>query len=262
MSWRWLAVVCAAVSLVACIDGREEIWIERDGSGRLDLSYSIPASAALLHGGEAGVRQRLQDFLATATALSSSSAEVTAVGDRLGIRVRAAFDSALDLQEMIRHPQGRPLPAAATGLAGTVKLATRWLALDFKRTLTLSAALPGAALFPAAQFQNRKLTYILHLPESVTETNASRCEAGGRVLTWEIPLVDALKKPVTLHFTMPLPLPRWLKISGCGLAGFFAYLLFRRFTRNRCLHGHKAANSSTETQVSPAPRGDATRPEE
>ena len=69
--------LAAACLLTACIDGHEEIWIHRDGSGRADIRYSLPAAAATFHGGEDGVRKMLGDFLAANPALVSPQLDVT-----------------------------------------------------------------------------------------------------------------------------------------------------------------------------------------
>jgi hypothetical protein len=217
MNWLRLTALMAVSLLVSCIDGREEIWIHRDGSGRAEVNYTLPASAAVFQGGEAGVRHMLEEFLSKSTALTTSSVEVKTVGDRLHIRVLASFAAAMDLKKIAEGPGMHELPSSATGLAGTVTVALRGLSLDFTRSLTPGTSLPGAALLPASAFQDRSLTYIIHLPLAATESNATRKLDGGRTLIWEFPLAEAVKKPITTHFIAPIPFPKWIWLLGIGL---------------------------------------------
>jgi hypothetical protein len=262
----WLAITGLAMALASCIDGREEIWIEHDGSGRVDVNYQIPASAALLQGGEAGIKKLLQDFLSTTTALSSSTAEVTKIQERFQIRVRASFKSALELQKLTQRPPGHPLPAAATAtataLAGQVKWVTHGLTLDYSRALDFSNAMPGAAFLPTRQLLGHKLSYILHLPEAATDSNATFRDATGKTLTWEFPVAELIRKPTSMQFTMPIPLPRWLLVFVGAIAILVAYLAFRFLRRNKCPHAHTVASSNREIPAPPTPEYDAKRPEE
>ena len=96
---KWAAALAACL-LSSCIDCREEIHLAADGSGRIDLTYSLPAAAARLHGGNAGVSRMLGKILSETPQLHSTTHQVTTVGDRLQIRVHAAFDSAMDLKKI------------------------------------------------------------------------------------------------------------------------------------------------------------------
>ena len=215
--------LAAACLLTACIDGHEEIWIHRDGSGRADIRYSLPAAAATFHGGEAGMRKMLGDFLAANPALVSPQLDVTTEEKRLHVRVRAEFESALDLKQLSTPDSMSRLPASASGIAGRVAMEITPLAVNFTRTINAGASLPGSAFMPASQFKDRTLSYTIHLPESATGSNATRIENAGRTLVWEIPLADAVRQPFATHFTAPVPWPGWLVPAAC--AGFAAVVL-------------------------------------
>lgn len=222
-----------AVLLASCIDGREEIWVNADGSGRADVSYSLPAAAARFQGGEAGVRRMIEGFLKDAPGISSSSCEVTTVGDRLNIRVHTAFDSALELKEISKGDAMSRLPSSATGLTGDFNVAVKGLSIDFARTIKAGDALPGAGFIPVSQFKNRQLTYIFHLPTAATSSNATRTKNSGRTLIWDFPLAQAIQGPVTTRFTAPIPLPRWAVFTTCILAAVIAIFAARKlFRRN------------------------------
>jgi hypothetical protein len=224
---------CAAAGLLAsCIDGREEIWLNADGSGRADVLYSLPAAAAKLQGGETGVQRMIEKFLHDTPAISASTCEVTTVDDRMHIRVRTSFDSALELKDIPKGEALSHLPSSATGLTGDFKVAVHGLTVDFSRTIKAGEALPGAGFMPVSRFKDRQLTYIIHLPKAAMVSNATRVENSGRTLVWDFPLAVALQRPVVTRFTAPIPLPRWALVTGWIFAVIVVVLgagkLFRR----------------------------------
>ncbi len=223
--------VALAVLLVSCIDGREEFWLNANGSGRADVSYSLPAAAARLQGGEAGVRRLIGDFLKNTPAIATSSAEVLTDRDRLKIRVQATFNSALDLRGISNGTSSEKLPSSVNYLAGNFTVDVHGRTVDFSRTIAPGKALPGANFLPASQFERRHLTYILHLPEAVTESNATRIGDAGRTLTWDYPLAGAIQNPFTLHFKAKAPVPRWALASVAALVLLIAYFAVRWMRR-------------------------------
>jgi hypothetical protein len=225
-----LMTLLAACLLGSCIDSREEVWLEADGSGRAEISCSLPASAARFQGGEAGIRKLIGDFLTNTPTIKSSSHEVTTEDERVKIRVRVAFDSALDLQEISTSESMTKLPSSAADLAGQVDVKVHGRTVDFTRRISAASALPGAAFMPASNFEGRRLVYIMHLPAAADVSNATRTENDGRTLIWDFPLGQALKGPVTTRFTMPIPFPTWLIIAVVAislLAGWLVLFFIR-----------------------------------
>lgn len=224
---RALAFLTACL-LVSCIDGREEIWFNADGSGRADFNYSFPASAARFQGGEAGVRKMIEKVLTDSKELKSSSVEVKSEQDRIAVHVQAAFDSVEDIASLAPGPESpQKMPAAVEGLAGKFALIVKGRHVDLSRTVSASQALPGSMFMPASNFAGRNLVYILHLPQLPDESNATRVEDGGKTLIWEVPLAQALKRPLLIHFKATVPIPRSWIAAACGsvllgiaLAGF------------------------------------------
>lgn len=236
MKFTRLLIVFAACLLASCIDGREELWLNADGSGRADVSYTLPAVAAKFQGGEEGVKKLLGKFLADTAGISSSDYEVTTEGDRLKIRVRAAFRSVVDLKKISKSDPLKKLPSSANGLAGDVKIRREGRTLDFSRTISAGNALPGAIFLPASQFKDRRLTYILHLPEAPLESNATRTEDGGSTLVWDYPLGQAVRAPFTTHFKAKIPIPSWVFASagvGALAIGATGFYIFRKWRRRR-----------------------------
>ena len=214
---RALAFLTACL-LVSCIDGREEIWLNADGSGHADFNYSFPASAARFQGGEAGVRKMIEKALADSKELKSSSAEVKSDQDRIAVHVQVAFDSVDDVASLAPGPENpEKIPPAVEGLAGKFEIIMKGRHVDLSRTVSASKALPGSMFMPASNFADRKLVYILHLPQLPDESNATRVEDGGRTLIWDIPLAQALKQPQVIHFNVTIPIPRSWIAAVCGL---------------------------------------------
>jgi len=227
-----LAVAC---QLTSCIDSREEFWLEANGKGRAEITYSLPAAAARVQGGESEIREMITGFLKNTPAISASSHEVTTEGDRTRVKVRISFDSALDLMDAASGPAMRHLPSAASHLAGQVDAKFRGRTLDFTRTISPGRALPGSAFLPDSQFEGRRLVTVLHLPAPATESNATRVENGGRTLVWDMPLAIAVRAPITTRFKVEIPIP-WAFVSAIALplplaAGFVIFRILK--SRNR-----------------------------
>ena len=223
-----------AVLLVSCIDGREEIWINADGSGRADITYDLPSAAAGFQGDEDGVRKMLGDFLANTPALRNPTFEVSTHNGRLKIHVQASFDSALELKDLSKSSSMDKLPSSAAGLTGYTAVNVNGLTVDFSRTIDAGSALPGSFFMPASQFEGRGLSYIIHLPAPAIESDATRTEDEGRTLIWDFPLTQAIKGPVTTRFKAKVPVPVWI-YGSAGAAifttGILAFLTIRKIRR-------------------------------
>ncbi|MES2475180.1 MAG: hypothetical protein V4640_05325 [Verrucomicrobiota bacterium] len=231
-----LLAVLGTLLLVSCIDGREEYWIHADGSGRAEITYSLPAAAARFQGGADGVEKLLTDFFANTPAISSSTHAVTVKDDRLTVSVTARFDSVVELHKISDNGTMGNFPSSADGLTGDIKLDLTGREVSASRVISAGKALPMASLMPAAQFAAHRLCYIVHLPVAAKVSNATRIENGGRTLVWDYPLAEALRRPLTLRFQAPVPIPmRWL-VGGIAVivVGVLAlFVLWRKWRRTR-----------------------------
>ena len=207
-----LALVCA---LTSCIDGREEIWLAEDGSGRADVTYSFPAAAARFRGGAAGVRKMVEAAIAQNPALTDSHCEVTTIDDRIVLHLVTAFTS---VHEIADQSATGKLPSAVTALSGVMALDVSGRDVEFSRTIDAAKALPGAKFLPDSTLAGRKLVYIVHLPIPPETTNATETRDGGTTLVWDIPLQEAVAKPLVLQFRGTVPLPSWVAASSGALA--------------------------------------------
>ena len=190
---------------------------------------------AALQGGEAGIRKTIHGFLRDNPAITSSSYQVSTTDGRTQVQLGLGFDSALDLRDLAASQSLRNLPGVATDLAGKIETGLQGRTLDFRREISAGKALPGAAFLPPSQCEALRMVYIMHLPEPVEQSNATRVMDGGRTLVWDLPLRQALKAPVVTQFKMKLPIP-W-RIAGAIMLGIsFACvlaILLRRNSRKR-----------------------------
>jgi hypothetical protein len=230
---RFLLAVIATL-LVSCIDGHEEYWLESDGSGRAEITYTLPAAAVRIQGGDTELRKQITEWIQKIPGLTSCECYLLEENNQVTITVKTEFESALEFKKLAEEDSG--MPSAATHLMGEIRADIHGRTLDFSRTISASKALPGASFLPDASFEGRQLSYIMHLPAAALESNATRTENNGRTLIWEVPLANALKTPVITRFRMNIPIP-WKIVTAIAvplsLLGGFAFHRFRKSRRIR-----------------------------
>lgn len=238
-----LLALAACLLLSACFDIREEVWIERNGAGRAELRYTVPESALFLTGGASGVERKIRELVATQPSLTLEGASVEVKDERATIRVQLSTKSMLSLLDLKKSESFQNLPEAATNIAGHFDVRLKWLDVDFTRSIHVREALGLASLAVGAEDrENRKLTYIIHLPKAAKEHNATLVTDDGRTLTWETPLGEAMKKPVVTRFRATMPVPRYAWAGGAGLLLAIGGLAVRWRKMRRSLR--KAATAS------------------
>jgi len=229
-----LLAVCGL--LASCLDVREEYWLQGDGGGRADITYSVSAMAARMHGGEPGIRNMIDGFLADTPSITSSSYQIVTEGARMRVRLQLGFASARDLEKVLSGASIKHFPSAASYLLGTLRMDLRGTTVDFHREIFPAKALPEAALMPDSQFTRHRLLYIMHLPVAATESNATMLLDDGRTLVWDMPLERALKAPVVTRFRARIPVPWGMVFTG-GLAllpaGGLVFFVIRKARRRR-----------------------------
>ncbi|MEP4078648.1 hypothetical protein [Haloferula sp.] len=234
---RFLFLILAVLGclfLNSCIDVREEIWIERDGSGRAILEYVIPSSALELAGGEEGLRAEAQRIIDSLPDLHLDEFTVTPANGDSTITLKASTNSMLSLLDAGDNEVLKNLPKTTTGFAGAFDVKLDGLVVDFKREINLKEALGFASLaISSSQRQKRSLHYIIHLPAEASTHNATETENGGQTLIWKYPLSEALTSPISTDFRVRIPVPWWV-FAGAGLlVAFFLWVLVKIWKRRR-----------------------------
>jgi hypothetical protein len=210
-------VLAVCLLLGACFDIREEVWIGRNGAGRAELRYTVPESALLLGGGAAGTEKKIRDLIATQPSLILDGATVEVKDERATVTVKVSTKSMLSLLDLKKSDSFQNLPESTANIAGHFDVRLRWLDLDFSRSIHVKEALGLASLAVGAEDrENRRLTYIIHLPKAAKENNATQVTDGGKTLTWDCPLGEAMKKPVVTRFRASMPIPRYAWAAAAG----------------------------------------------
>ena len=207
--------------LSSCIDGREEYWLARDGSGVAEVIYEVPAKVVAMKGGDTGIQQLIENWLAGTPEVRREVCEVTTTGDRTRIHVRLAFDSALKLFELSKSgsesPSSPALPNAFQPLVGKFDFQLHGRDVEFTRTVSPGKAFLNGLLLPKHETDGRRLVYTLHLPEPALESNATQILDNGKTLIWDRALADGLKQPLVTHLKARVPVPYWMIASSAGL---------------------------------------------
>ena len=221
--------------LASCIDGREEVHLEADGSGKARFEFSMPASAARLYGGDTGIRTLISDITRSNPDLTLHRNEVSSESGRTHITVDLSFRSATSLvQAESIEPPPTKLPAAATHLLGEIQAIVDGRTVNLTRSMSPARAIPGATLMPASQFSGHRLQTIVHLPSPARHSNATRTENQGRTLIWDYSLADAIQSPIEQQLEVAFPLPIKTILGGTlavALAGFLTVRTFSRRTK-------------------------------
>lgn len=231
-----LLAAAACLVVVSCIDGREEYWLESDGSGRAEVRYEVPAGFVASIGGIGGVEDVLDRFVKETPTLSGVTRSVTRHGDRLTVEFKGNFKSVQDLIAAVSgdsalRPAGETSPLEP--LIGDFVVRQQGARVEFQRTIYPGRALPGSALLPASQLKGRSLVYLLHLPVVPDESNATRTADHGRTLIWEHSLESGVLRKFSLHFQAELPLPWGWIAAGVAAIGLVVAVILHAIIRRR-----------------------------
>lgn len=232
-----LAALCLVASLLtSCYDGKEEFWLNENGSGSLEGTYDIPTTALLLGGGEAELRRSLDTWLKDAPDVRCEKLEITTTGDRTKLHFRIAFTSVMKFIDAAKPEKSKKIAPTFQHLTGLFDVKVTGRDLDFSRTVSPNKAFAGGLFMPKKEIEGRRLLYVMHLPVVPEESNATRTEDGGKTLVWDYALADGLKKPILTHLKAKIPIPTWAIAGAAGLGVvvlLIAYLFIRRFISRR-----------------------------
>ena len=212
-----LLILASCLLLSACFDIREEVWIERNGAGRAELRYTVPESALLFNGGAYGTEKKIRELIASQPSITLDDVSVEVKDERATVTVKVSTKSLLSLLDLKKSESFQNLSETTTNIAGHFDVRLRWLDLDFSRSVQVKEALGLAALAVASEErENRRLTYIIHLPKAAKENNATQVTDGGKTLTWDYTLGEAMRKPIITRFRATMPIPRYAWVAAAG----------------------------------------------
>ena len=230
-SLRLLSLLPVIFLLVSCIDGDEEIWLRRDGSGRIEASYKMPGAIMQRFGSAPILQEKFERAIAREPTirathighhLESGRVVFTFAADFDDIRTLAAFP-----KTHLRSPSAPGTPTPEEALFGKMDLRVKGLTLSFDRQVDLSPILPDSARQNPGMLGEARFRYTVHLPATASTHNATGVLDEGRTLTWTFPLRDHTNKPMVLTLMAPLPIPWWVWVLGVPVVALILLFLIR-----------------------------------
>ena len=234
-----LTLLPAIFLLVSCIDGEEEIWLKRDGSGRMVATYKMPGAIMQRFGSAPELQKKLEEAFA-----KEPTIRITHIGNHLA-EGRVVFEFAAEFDDIrtlaafpkkhLRDPASPDTPGSEEALFGTMDLRVKGLTLIFDREIDLRTILPNSAKQNPGMLGESAFRYTVHLPANANRHNATSVEDEGRTLHWVFPLRKYANAPMSLIMKAPLPMPWWVWFTGFLIGLIFLLLLIwaAKFTMAR-----------------------------
>jgi hypothetical protein len=197
----------------SCLDGREEFWFERNGSGRIEAEYHLPVFAVATMGGEAKLQKTIEDFFAKEEGMTMDHFSLVYKDSAAVMTIKARFDSVVDLTKLFEKstkPGDPKMPDPMMKLLGEVEVKRDGMSVALNRKIDARQVFGGGLLAPSRdQLKGHSLQYIIHLPTKATSSNAQETQDDGKTLRWNYSLMQAMESPVETNFTTPIPIPWW-----------------------------------------------------
>jgi hypothetical protein len=234
---RTLAFVAIVTLLTGCIDYEEEMWLNGDLSGRVNMVVSVREEIVKGATGlekdlsEAGVRRDIERL----PGVKLESFESFREAGKVIAKLRITFDS---LEKLTRHETtvGESTPLSLLGATSLRSDGRKWI---FERTL---AALPKTKTQSTGSdmlvqglgsffFSKNHLTYKLHLPGEIITANSQRIDAKERTVEWSYTLAQAMREPPVMRVEWQKPFPILPVAAALILAGLAVTVFVSRRKR-------------------------------
>jgi hypothetical protein len=227
-----LLAALLALLLVSCIEGEEEIWLETDGSGRIEATYKMPTAVAEKIGKPNELVRILKEAATRDPHFELTSIEHQARPGGVTIQFSGTFDDLRKLasfpQRQLRDPQKPDKRVKAEVLFGETDLKISQREISYDRKVDINWLLKSS---PAAKpilkipalLGKSSFRYTLNLPVPARESNATSLSESGHQLAWTFLLKNHVEKPMHLTAAGDLPLPRslWVTLLPALLLLFF-----------------------------------------
>ena len=223
----WRFILLFPLLLVSCFESREEVSLNLDGSGSLELEVKLPALAKLEIGDPEPYLKVLREIDAEEDGIQFQTLSFDKIGGQLIFFLKADFEEVWELKELQKRHAHRFLelsgadPAKLGGAAGRTEVKMRGLGVDYERTIPLSGMLPTAVRAMPGLVGSAKSTFTINLPIAVKESNADKISKNGKSLTWNFLIRDHVQEPLVMKFRTTPPWWAWL------LLGIFLFLLWK-----------------------------------
>ena len=217
----FLLPVLLPLLLVSCIEGEEEIWLEPDGSGRIEATYKMPTAVARKIGDPDELVEKLKEAAARDPHIQLTSVSHEARRGGITLKFSGTFDDLRKLatfpQRQLRDPAEPDKRVKAEVLFGETNLDISWRGISYDRQVDISWLLKSSPAAKAivkvpALLGDSSFHYTLNLPAPARESNATTRSQDGHKLEWHFLLKDHAEKPMhlTAEGNLPLPGTLWL----------------------------------------------------
>lgn len=240
--WKILGALLVAAFLSGCLDYDEEMWLNGDLSGRVNMVISVQEEIVKGATGlekdlsEAGVRRDVERL----PGVKLESFESFREAGKVIAKLRITFDS---LEKLTRHETtaGESTPLSLLGAINLRKEGRKWI---LERTLT---ALPETKTKSTASdlltkglgsllFSKNHLTYKLHLPGEIITANSQRIDGKEHVVEWNFTLAQAMREPPVMRVEWKKGFPWLWLVAGSGLGIAFVARKMGRAAETRPTH--------------------------
>jgi hypothetical protein len=216
-----LLLLLSALILAGCVNYEEEFAINLSGGGHIRSRIEMKEDLAEGDGFE--MKRGMEEMFAKTKGLSLSHYECHTSGKNRITEFQIDFAKVDALKAVASGEEGAEM-ARFFGKFTAEKRPDRYV---MTRTIDLSGGLEGqnpmakkglARGVASLVLQNYTFVYHMRFPVKVLGANTQEIDAKENVVTWRIPLTDALKGPVAMQAEVSRPpLWRWALLAGGGV---------------------------------------------
>lgn len=233
--WRALLIrlllLGALLTVGACVDVKEEVWLHSDASGRAEWTCVVPTRALAAYGGQVGIERQIDAFFHAVRGSLVGARNIESLPNgKTRLKIAMRFDHILRLRDLKGAQQ---LPGDVVSCSGDLKANHRGLRLSCQLQRDLATAVPMLKWLSPQLLGGGSVETILHLPIAVAESNAQRVTDSGRTLLWKTTLAQALTREQVMSLKWEIPIPWWGLAGGLGLASVTGWLAWCRRRRKR-----------------------------
>lgn len=196
----------------------------------------LPAIAINKMGGMDALRSKIQSFFTDQGKVTMTHLEVTSKNESVFLDIKITFQNAADIVDLLSGSKSNNASSTAPDtidqLLGVMQAKRAGLGVAVERNVDLRQLFPGGILSPnSSQVRDRHLEYVIHLPIKPHQSNAHKLADDGKTLEWKFPLAQALKEPLHLEVTAPIPIPHWLIALPILIFLFIVVVFFLKKSR-------------------------------
>lgn len=273
---HFAAALAVLLGAVGCFDYDEEVWLDRTGSGRAEITIKMPdqlvalakSAASLQAQGRAGPnpfagaqtlrfsREEAEKSFANRPGIRVIKVDEIKEAGMVGYRVGLSFDSLSHLEQALSSREQNGLPVNS---GGKLSLVENGRSFQFRRQIASSKTGPGsragsrspadqtAAGMAAMFFANHYLTYRYHFPFQIASANAAKIDPKTNTVEWRFGLADAMAGDLDMHAELRASRSAWIYIVlAVAVAGGSSLIVLRYRAQRRIAALVQASSRSPE----------------